>query len=172
MVSLSVLEPESRVLREGHSSVIRLRCSAVGGKPARLVAVHWLLDHQPLLSTLAAHHSSSALYHRVGSGQHFALAPDSAQAVDGSLLAPGQSRPVHLSHSPDVLVIENATRALAGNYSCLGFNGAANSSQASAPEFISVECKSGWSLAPGVSISTPQIRPGPLACPYFPAPSG
>ncbi len=44
--------------------------------------------------------------------------------------------------SADLLIMSNVTRTQAGNYSCQGFNGAANGSQVSTAKELFVQCMS------------------------------
>lgn len=101
------------------------------------------------LSVQAAHHS-----YRLGGGKHYQLVDESTSigpfngalfawnmSQDGSLV-PGQASPyVSYLESPDTIAISNVTRWNAGNYSCLGYNGAANSSKLSPARPIYVKCK-------------------------------
>ncbi|KAH9423523.1 hypothetical protein DERP_003804 [Dermatophagoides pteronyssinus] len=86
------------------------------------------------------HHS---FYHRIGTGKHFQLIDESTPLsgpLNGEfLLTPNGTswltnlaEPyVHYLNEPEMLTIANVTREHRGNYSCLGFNGAANGSRLS-----------------------------------------
>lgn len=104
----------------------------------------------PLYSTATStpsflHHS---YYHRIGTGKHFTLIDEStplAGPVNGQFLLSingTMAQPyVHYLNQPELLTIANITKDHAGNYSCLGFNGATNASQLSKELLITVKCK-------------------------------
>ena len=96
------------------------------------------------------HHS---FYHRIGTGKHFQLIDESTPLsgpLNGEfLLTPNGTswltnlaEPyVHYLNEPEMLTIANVTREHRGNYSCLGFNGAANGSRLSNERQILVKCR-------------------------------
>ena len=156
---MEVIEPTSHVIQE--NSQLRLRCRTIMGNPSQLNTVQWYHNNRHFLSTISLKQlqqqslqsgsisstPSFHLYHRIGSGKHFTLIDDTTSLIgpiDGELLLLNNqsiTEPfVRYSDTPDLLTVSNVSRIHAGNYSCLGFNGAANSSQLSPVKFISVKC--------------------------------
>lgn len=96
------------------------------------------------------HKSSSHLYRQIGSGRHFSLIDEQSDTIgsaggslNGATIDFTRFREplIHYLESPEIVTLTNVTRNLAGNYSCTGFNGAANSSEQSSPVNIQVKCK-------------------------------
>ncbi|OTF69890.1 Immunoglobulin I-set domain containing protein, partial [Euroglyphus maynei] len=146
-----------------------LHCITLHGNPKQLQTVHWYRNGQHFLTTISFRklQSSSSqpiptsstttpsflqhsFYHRIGTGKHFTLVDEStplAGPLNGQfLLTPNgtswlnMAEPyVHYLNEPEMLIIANVTREHRGNYSCLGFNGAANGSQLSNEKTISVK---------------------------------
>jgi len=127
----------------------------VQGNPAQLTQVQWYRDGHHFATTISLkqlqqqQQSGSQVppYYRTGTGKHFTLVDESTPIgpIDGAFLVPSNAsngKPfVQYLESPDILAITNVSRYHAGNYSCLGFNGAANSSQLSPSKSIEVKCK-------------------------------
>lgn len=155
---------------DGSLPTMTLHCITLHGNPKQLQTVHWYRNGQHFLTTISFRklQSSSSqpiptsstttpsflqhsFYHRIGTGKHFTLVDEStplAGPLNGQfLLTPNgtswlnMAEPyVHYLNEPEMLIIANVTREHRGNYSCLGFNGAANGSQLSNEKTISVKC--------------------------------
>lgn len=162
---MEILEPLSATVIESsvsanslHSSnLISFRCITTQGNPSTLSQVLWYRNGHHFFSTISLKQlqqsqssSSSHHFYRVGTGKHFTLVDDatSVNPVNAALLKFNESAVaftpvVQYLESPDILTITNISRNHAGNYSCVGFNGAANSSQRSAEKTLSVKYKPG-----------------------------
>lgn len=102
-------------------------------------------------------------FYRLGQGKHYTLVDEYMPVgpFDGAVFSDNEepqfnfesltinsagedsSRQPFVSYleQPDMISIMNITRINAGNYSCIGFNGAANSSQQSKSKSLYVKCK-------------------------------
>lgn len=169
MVKLEILEPPSATVIESsfasasaslHSpNLASFRCITTQGNPATLTQVFWFRNEHHFFTSISLkqlHQSQSSSsgsghhFYRVGTGKHFTLVDDATSVgpVNGAFLrfneTTAASQPmVQYLESPDILTITNISRIHAGNYSCIGFNGAANSSQRSAEKVLSVRYKPG-----------------------------
>lgn len=157
-------------VHDNSRNILRLRCVTILGNPSQLTSVHWHRNGQHFLTTTSLKQlkqqqqvlqqsatsgstggsvsvQTGRHFYRMGSGKHYTLVDESMPVgpFNGALFRESEgeaSSPFvsYLEHS-DVIAIANITRHNAGNYSCLGFNGAANSSQLSIAKPIYVKCK-------------------------------
>ena len=166
VVQLDIIQPMSQTVIESNpSSLIALRCTTIQGNPSQLTQVQWYHNGHHFMTTLSVRQlnqlngvgvingiSNGPNFYRVGMGKHFTLIDESTNTneqvgpIDGTLLAfndstLSQAPYVQYLDSPNLLTISNVSRIHAGNYSCLGFNGAANSSTSSLAKTIFVKCK-------------------------------
>jgi len=166
VVQLEILEPTSHTVIESPNtpstltaSILSLRCVTIQGNPSTLTQVKWYRNGLHFLTSISLKQlqqsqSQSHAFYRVGNGKHFTLLDENTPIgpINGAVLRFNDSREplVQYLESPDILTITNVSRNHAGNYSCLGLNGAANSSNRSGEKKVEVKCKWGRNRAFGL----------------------